>query len=290
MLPIYYINTAARTDRRDHMESLFRQLELKANRFEAVLVRDLPDALLNKYCRADSAIRHGAGHLACSLSHGEVWKTFIASGAEAALIFEDDALLSSDLPEFLRLLGDELPRGVDILKIETYSDMGLRLSTRDTQSLGEFTMSRLLGTHVGACGYIISRRLAERLLEDKHRLDFIIDEYLFGRRSHVVFRHRVYQLLPALAVQISIFRPDEMHTGAAFSDLGLERRDGVQPLVPDSKWTVARRRWRSAAMDLLYFGYDLKGLLGRRHTLRFPTDKVVDALPADLRTGAPSSA
>jgi len=275
MLPIYYINTDFRTDRRDHMESTFQQLGLDAIRFEAVLAKDIPKSLVEKYCGPDSKVRHGLGHLACSVSHGEVWKRFIASGSDAALVFEDDALLSVDLPAFLRSIGDKLPDGIDLLKIETYSLDGIRLSTKDTRTIGNFSLSRLIGTHFGACGYIISRTLAERLLRDPNRLDFIVDDYLFGRRSHVIFRYRVYQVVPPLAVQLSILRPEGVGDGIAFSDLGLERASGVQPLNP-SRLSLLMRRWRSAAMDVLYFGYDPKGLLGPRQAVTFPSDRIVN--------------
>ena len=271
MLPIYYINVAARTDRREHMEQLFGKLSLRATRFEALLPTDLPEELVERYCREDSPIKHGASHLACSLSHYEVWRSFLETGAAAALIFEDDALLSPELPQFLAQLGDGLPDGVDILKIETFGNT-VRLSSRSKKIGYKYNISRLFGNHFGACGYIISHAAAERLLDDPRHLDFLIDEYIFSRRSTVIFKHQIYQLNPALSIQMSIYQKDNP-SGPASSDLQFERASGAQPVAARGRWLRLRELAPPAVRDLRYFAYDLKGLLGQRCPVPFAGDK-----------------
>jgi GR25 family glycosyltransferase involved in LPS biosynthesis len=247
------------------LERQFHELGLEGARVDALLPGDLPAELVARYCSEDSRIKHGIGHLACTMSHYRAWTAFLESEADAALIFEDDAILSSGLPHFLAELGDDLPEGVDLLKIETFGG-AVRLSSCQVQSPAGYAISRLFGNHLGACGYILTRRLAQRLLEDPHRLDLMVDEYLFGRRSRVIFHHRVYQLVPALSIQMSVLHPHETPVGTSSSDLHPERLNGAEPVRASHRWQRTGRLLRSAAMDALHFSYDPKGLLGpRRH-------------------------
>jgi len=265
MLPIYYINTDLRSDRRGHMEGQFHRLGLQATRIEATTPDDVPLHLVAKYCSDDSPVRHGINHLACAMSHYEAWRVVRDGDAPAALILEDDALLSPDLPRFLAQLGDALPDGIDLLKLDTALEQ-VRLSSQVERLAGTYTSARLFGSHMGACGYIISRPLAAHLLADPERFDLPLDVYLFGRRGRLIFQRRVCQLDPALAIQLSDHQPA---TAAAASDLAAERKGGQQPVVSPDRWLRLRQRLMAALMDARYFGYDLRGLFGPRRLIRF---------------------
>src|SRR5690242_19024849 len=98
-MQIYYINMARRTDRRAFMEAQLAKLGLEATRIEAVT----PETFLASAVTASRG-RLTPVALSCSLSHVKAAEALLASGDPCALILEDDAILSTRLPEFLAAL------------------------------------------------------------------------------------------------------------------------------------------------------------------------------------------
>ena len=254
---------AARTDRRAHMERQFQKLGLHAIRVEGASIAEVRQELANIRPSAAGSIN---GHMACTFSHYEIWKAFLATSADAALILEDDAVLSPDLPDFLRALEDEAPEGVDLIKIETFH-MKAKLSSQVRNIAGR-EASRLFGTHYGACGYIIYRHLAKQLLNDCRRFDLIIDNYLFSRDGPVIYKYNVYQLKIALSIQLFLYS-ELSEIAAASNDLEIERSGWIRQRQLKDRLNRLRTHLKQATTDAIYFGYDLKGLLGERHDIPF---------------------
>jgi glycosyl transferase family 25 len=198
-IPIFYINLAAREDRRRYMEDQFARLGLSAERVEATTVADLSDADYNRWRRLSGHVV-SRPEAACSLSHQAIWRQIVERRLPAALILEDDAILSDRLPELLVNLGPHLPAGIDVLKLETFNKP-VRLSPAQTQ-LSAFSISRLLGTHHGTCGYVISADMASHALHDPELHNHPIDIYLFGRLGTTICKKSIYQLIPALSIQL----------------------------------------------------------------------------------------
>lgn len=267
MLPIYYTNVARRTDRRGFMEGQFQKLGLTAERIDAITPDRIAPELLARHC-GGGAGRHSPGDLACNLSHQLAWRALLASGAPAAVVFEDDGLLSPRLPAFLGRLEQDLPPGADLIKLETFHK-ATRLATRDALQLGDFTLRRLIGTHLGACGYVITRRMAQAALADPRLNDVIVDAYLFARNGPSVYRRRVYQVLPALSVQLSR-DPGRRKDSLASSDLEAPRLQVMR--ATRRPWARLRQNARSSLMDVRYFSGDMRGLLGPRSDIPFAPD------------------
>jgi len=229
VIPIYYINLAARSDRRDFMESQFARLAIPAERVEAVLPAQIPADIVATSRRPDGTFRIGISDIACTLSHFAAWHRAIDSRAAACAVFEDDGVISRDLPQLIGHLGPSLPDGVDLLKLETFRDP-VRLG-RDTVTIGGMVAQRLIGTHYGCCGYIISTKLAEHVIATMPLASRAIDGHLFVRHGDLLATRRVYQLRPALAVQL-------MHQHlAGTSDLA------QSDLAPMRKWSSGGRPW-----------------------------------------------
>ena len=135
--PVFIINLARSTDRRQHMEAELQRVGITDYTFvnavdgndlqpEVILahqkkiiqhynltLRKDPTDPLNLYVlppKSRQALnkRHSRCYqvskyeLACNLSHLKCYELLLASDAEAALILEDDAELSTDLPKIIQ--------------------------------------------------------------------------------------------------------------------------------------------------------------------------------------------
>ncbi|MBK8086291.1 MAG: glycosyltransferase family 25 protein [Devosia sp.] len=265
MLPIYFINTARRTDRREFMERQFAALGLVATRIEAVTPETIDAAVLNRFCNPSRGHRVRPKELANNLSHQAAWRDFLAAGASVGVVFEDDGRLSERLPEFLALVSDGVPDGVDVIKLETMGRRPLRLSHRHPVALGAFTLRRMLSTHFGACGYVITKRLAEAALADPFLNTLVNDAYLFSRHGPILYRRQVYQCLPALSIQL-----DQDGNGRQSPVARSDVRDDNP--VPKPRLRRVTENLRAASRDARYFGREWRGLLGPRHPIPFADD------------------
>jgi len=197
--PVYYINLAARPDRRAFMERQFAQLGIAAERVEAVRTDEVPRDLLDWHVTRHSLWHLGAGDLACGLSHQRSWNRLLESGAAAALILEDDVQLT---PQLLDFLDPELPRrlGADLLKLETFHSP-VKLGTA-SQRLGATELRELCSSQMGGAAYILTADIARSSLLSPLRNQMGIDRFLFGRGGYHLLRSRVLQAIPSPCIQI----------------------------------------------------------------------------------------
>jgi glycosyl transferase family 25 len=108
--------------------------------------------------------RHGksplAGEVGCYLSHVKAIETFLASGAQYALILEDDIQLNDDLPSVLRSLQD-CPQTWDLVKLSgVHRGTPIKLYSLDDGH----DLVVLLTKCTGASAYVLNRRAAETFL------------------------------------------------------------------------------------------------------------------------------
>lgn len=267
-LPIFYINIAARADRRAFMEDQFQALGLQAERVAAVLPPEVPPELAARGRPILGDRRLSPAEFACNLSHQMVWREIVGRQLPAALILEDDGVLSSDLPEFIDHLGSKLPSGVDVLKLETFLG-NIRLSRKQVLRVGRFTARRLGSTHYGCCGYIISDRAAQWLLSARTLNDLTVDAYLFGRHGPGLYRFQIYQVVPALTIQLS--KSEQRQSSVAASDL----TPGRKAFPPMHKTYPLRGVLRfpmhtfGSLRELVYFGSEPQMLWGSRQVVPF---------------------
>jgi glycosyl transferase family 25 len=143
-------------------------------------------------------------NMAATLSHSRAWERFLQSDADICFIMEDDIFISDDLEHWLNDLS-WLPADADIIKLECWVEKlnkkGAILFEKPGISHLNRKVKRLLTRHMGAAGYLLTRRAAKKLLASKP-FDMVIDQMLFNiNASKVAKNMKIYQILPALVLQ-----------------------------------------------------------------------------------------
>ncbi|HEU6456543.1 MAG TPA: glycosyltransferase family 25 protein, partial [Roseateles sp.] len=204
-LPIFYINLASRPDRRQHVERQLVALGLAATRIEAVTAADCGDIPGSSLSPAE---------LGCSRSHQKIWRLLLEQDIAAALILEDDVLLSAHLPTVLD--DPNLTDGVDAIQLETRQTSAMvgRLVPSKAAGIGR---GRLMSSSMGAAAYVMTRAFAKRLLAHPQVDALPLDTLLFGRPGSLFYEARIFQSVPALAIQLD--QTVDGGQGAGRSDL-----------------------------------------------------------------------
>jgi glycosyl transferase, family 25 len=102
-----------------------------------------------------------AGEIACYLSHSVSLQAFLASGADAAVIFEDDVEIDADIAEVIDVV-NSLPQRPRIVKLE-----GIQTSYQMNYPVvqtGKRNIGMMLKPSTGAAGYYINRAAADRIV------------------------------------------------------------------------------------------------------------------------------
>ncbi|KQV30732.1 glycosyl transferase [Rhizobium sp. Root1203] len=134
--------------------------------------------------------------VACFTSHRMAWQAVVDRG-EKTLILEDDAVLSEDIADALRAIGDRnddwncaydlefVPLPHILAKSWSWIDRGRR-----------FRATRVFQNRLGLAGYVIGPRAAAKMLEDTGSYA-LVDAY-FWHRSWL----KAYQIEPAPVIQL----------------------------------------------------------------------------------------
>jgi glycosyl transferase family 25 len=102
------------------------------------------------------------GELGCALSHRKVYEEIASRGLDNALVLEDDAILSDELPHVLKLLFF-LPVQADIVRFLDRPKVYKRI--RSLSALDDkYAIGIPYGTPGGAYGYCVTAKAARRLL------------------------------------------------------------------------------------------------------------------------------
>jgi glycosyl transferase, family 25 len=102
-----------------------------------------------------------AGEVACYLSHSLALQRFLESGADAAVIFEDDVEIDPDLADVIRAI-DHLPPRARIVKLE-----GIQASYQarmPVARIGGRAIAMMLKPTTGAAGYYVNRAAAKQIV------------------------------------------------------------------------------------------------------------------------------
>lgn len=100
--------------------------------------------------------------MGCTLSHRAVMRKMVDEDIPRALILEDDALLSPDLPEVLKAI-EALGGGWDMVRF-LGRPKTLKASRRVRHLTGRYELTRAFGTPGGAYGYVLTKNAAARML------------------------------------------------------------------------------------------------------------------------------
>ena len=203
-VPVYYINLASRPDRRVFMEDQFAQFGIKAQRVEAVRIDEVPADLIAFHAGPDCFWRSNPGDLACGLSHERAWGMILEAGHSAAIVFEDDAVLT---PSILDFLADGLLDrvGADLIKLETFR-IRIQIGTPSVD-VGATSLRELCSSQMGAAAYLISREAVIRSLASPMLRELSVDRLLFGRGGPHLLRSRVLQAIPSPCIQLNRIEP-----------------------------------------------------------------------------------
>ncbi|MEM9395055.1 MAG: glycosyltransferase family 25 protein [Pseudomonadota bacterium] len=198
------INLEVDADRRQHMAAELDRAGVPAQVFPGFDYRKEGKEALEANCRPFGP--WGVFHpqnMACTLSHAAAWERFLETELPYALILEDDVFVSPELGAWLSDMS-WWPEDADIVKIERWRSKNDRLfvlvDSAPAQHLNR-DIARLLTRHVGAAGYLLSRKAARLLLEEKP-FDITVDNLLFNMNaSRVAGALKIYQIYPALVEQ-----------------------------------------------------------------------------------------
>jgi hypothetical protein len=175
------INLDSRTDRWDRLKHLAAKYpELNIQRFSAkkpesdelLSLRAYSEEKSGQMRRSHESIR-GKGAQGCSMSHIAIWKEFLASNAEFALVLEDDISTSVDLGQMVQ----------DFVQ-DTDWDVGLLGWCGSLHRFWGNARGSTVIPFPASCGYagshayMLRRKSAEILLKDALPLEMQIDYYI----------------------------------------------------------------------------------------------------------------
>ena len=129
------------------------------------------EAFRKRWGRAPSATEKG-----CMLSHLNMWRDFLASDADWALIAEDDAVISADADRVVQRIIERYPEVQLVNLSDGYSFHAgvmnprmryIRLSLLSPLVYGKYRMGKMYGPHRLECAglYLLSRSGAEQLVK-----------------------------------------------------------------------------------------------------------------------------
>ncbi len=213
--PAFYINLDSRPDRREHTEQQLARIGLTAERVSAVTPAGIPPE------RIAAAARHmSATELACSFSHRKIWQIMVERQLSGALILEDDALLSTAIASIMAMTN--LAETCDALQFESHPTNAL--VGPPVALVDGVSRRRLMSSSLGTCAYYITGEFAGRMLARQDLDTLAVDRILLGRGGGIIYASRIYQAVPALAVQLDMFARGK--TSAGRSDLNPSRLRG----------------------------------------------------------------
>lgn len=190
----WVINLDRAPDRLARISARLQRLGLPWQRLPAVDARALTPAQAAQLDEAAYRRKHGmtpvAGELGCYLSHVEALRRFLASGAEAALLLEDDVLLQDSLPAVLSGLMAH-PARWDMVKLSA-------VHSGTPQPVLELAPGHQLAVMLSRCtaasAYLVNRRAAQAYLREPGGLlpmqlpyDHVFDQgWRFGLKVRLV--------------------------------------------------------------------------------------------------------
>ncbi len=193
-MKVYVISLRTAADRR-----LFQQAQLTRLGLEYTIVDAVSTADLDQWNARIALDRWERPllptELACFFSHYKLWQQ-VAASQEPALLLEDDALLSSDIPAFLKHA--QSLEGMDHISLETRLRKKLLGRTHHLQpGMG---IARMYQDRTGAAAYILWPSGAQKLVA--HALGHgaaLADAFISN-----LYSLNSWQATPALAVQSDV--------------------------------------------------------------------------------------
>jgi glycosyl transferase family 25 len=167
----FIINLKHSRERRAKMESQLSKLNIAHEFVEAVDGREMTEAERKNVTR-EVNYAFLPGEVGCALSHQKIYKKIINENIEAALILEDDVVLSSDLREILNniTLSKTNPEIILLSRVNKYYKKSIK------KICGSYNLHK---THQAttAHAYIINQKAADRLLTNLYPVWMVSDKW-----------------------------------------------------------------------------------------------------------------
>jgi len=192
-IPIIVINLKKDLEKRKKITERLKHFGLKFSFFDAFYGNDLSINELKKSYNSINSLQRNCRELrsnevGCALSHFGVYELMIQKGIEEMLIFEDDAVLSENFLESLKVI-DLLPKSWEIFLLGYSSNRKFPCSFKLKLENNKTNFSVGISPSKRAClhGYVINQRGAKRMLSYKESLYQPIDYYSGDNRLMNVF-------------------------------------------------------------------------------------------------------
>lgn len=219
-MKLFVINLDRQEGRLRRMAAMFDAIGLQITRVSAVDGRQLSEETIRRWCRGAALGETRRGATGCFLSHRGCWQRIIDEKLPYAAIFEDDLHLGDDVaPLFAN--GDWVPEEADVVKIETMRQPTRMGKTPIAAPAGR-KLYRLAGKHIGAGGYVVTRKGAEKLLKMSETFGDPVDHFLFNPELPSALSIVTFQLVPAVCMQDFFLKEPAAVIGLG-SDLHEER-------------------------------------------------------------------
>lgn len=229
-LPIFYINLARDTQRRQKLEAELARQGLQGTRFDAVWWADLgPDEQNQLYSAELNARQFHAtlvnGEKGCYTSHIRLWQQLLASGAPAMVVLEDDVGLKDGFATLIEAIGQH-PQPWDMVKLIGRERDTFRGRSPLMQGVELVDYQRVPSL---TAGYVISRQGAQKLCQSR---------LPFGRPIDVDLRYWWENDLAVLGVAPAALVLDETSLTSSIDGRGAAVRTG--------------QRWKKFKRQLVY--------------------------------------
>ena len=177
-MKIIVINLERAIERKNKISSQFASLGLKCEFLVAVDGKKISDKerslvdnekrkRITKYPLTDNEI-------ACWLSHKNAMLSLLASNEQMVAIIEDDAILSPDFAQVIQAIEDS-NINFDVIDLHRKFKKG-EFFVPVHKLVDKFAVGRIGRSHMGAIGYIISRKGAEKFLNYAPKFVHAIDK------------------------------------------------------------------------------------------------------------------
>lgn len=191
------------TDRRTHITQEFSKQGISFEFFNAITPETLEKTAQTLAINIMDNDLLSMGEKACFLSHVSLWQLMLDENLPYMAIFEDDVYLGENAQLFLQET-DWLPKKTDelLIKLEAF-DKNRRFNHSALFIKDGRHLVHLNEEHLGAAGYLLSYKMAEKLLMlVRHETALSpVDNLIFGHYPFIKNSYPIYQLNPAICIQ-----------------------------------------------------------------------------------------
>lgn len=206
------ISLQSKPERRAHITQEFGKQGIDFEFFDAI-TPDQVTRLAKQHGLALDGAFLTEGEKACFMSHVCLWQQMIDENLSYLAVFEDDVYLGENAHLFFGDDGWLKDNDLDFVKTETFLQKR-KLSKDSISTMDHRALHVLKESHLGAAGYILSRKAALQLLtiiksfnaQQMQPIDVIIFEDLIKDSEAI----SIHQLLPAICIQEFILKPETL--------------------------------------------------------------------------------